>query len=97
MAKQENIKYLDAEATTFSKATQALLKEERKLYDELKSFKLKVTESMAKDMAKTLKAHEALLAHSYTRWGQLQVHIGEATKANGKVSKRMTLSEYLNT
>ena len=88
--------YLDAKADDFSAATRKLLQQQRKLYLEQKAvmdaMKAKVTASMAKDMPQP--AGKVLSNHSYTRWGQLQVHISdvEPEKKNGKA--RMSLAEW---
>ena len=86
-------RYLDASAQDFSVETQALLKEEREIYDMLRAQKVKVVASMNKD-ATWLDENEAIVGHSYTKWGQLQTHIDEKPKAKVAVSKRQTLADY---
>lgn len=91
MAKAEdtrNTEYLDASPEDFSEKVQALLKEEREIYEMLKAQKARVLEAvraelpaMLEAMGKTMPTGREVSGTAFTRWGQWQIVMKDKAQA----------------
>ena len=84
--------YVDVNATDFSPEVQAMLKEERSIYNMMKAHKAAILAKVQQEVA--MPQGKEISSMAYTRWGQLQLVI--APKAEAKVAtKRPSLAAYL--
>jgi hypothetical protein len=87
-----NNEYLDAAPEMFSAAIQAMVEEERQIYELLKAQKAKLLAAIQAEMP--VAAGREVKRTAYTAWGQWQIVVGDkiAPKAN---SAKRSLAEYL--
>ena len=89
-----NNEYLNATPEMFSITVQALLKEEREIYDLLKAQKAKVLAAVKAELPNMPQGREVKRT-AYTAWGQWQIIIGDVvTPAKGS-SARQSLADYI--
>lgn len=86
--------WVDASVADMPAHIQALLTEEREIYDMLKAQKAKVVAALRECMA--VKGGKVIVGTTYTRWGQWQIVLDDAPSAKpAKASGRATLADFL--
>lgn len=87
-------KYLDANPSDMSGEVQAMLQQDRALYDQQKALRKAIAAKLNSEMQFPPGEHCTGIA--FTRWGQLQIVIAPIdAKAKSKAKPRATLSDYL--
>lgn len=93
--KSETKQFLDCSAEDFSPEIQALLQEDRELYDMQKALRKKIVQKMNEQ--NRLSNGKVIVGMGFTRWGQLQVHIDNSAQPKvSKSSNRPSLADFLN-
>ena len=90
-----NNEYLNATPEMFSITVQALLKEEREIYDLLKAQKAKVLAAVKAELPNMPQGREVKRT-AYTAWGQWQIIIGDVVNTPAKGSSaRQSLDDFI--
>jgi hypothetical protein len=88
-----NREYVDVTAEDFSEAVQALLDEERAIYQLLKEAKAKTVAAAKAEVPMPLGREIASMA--YTRWGQLQMIVQDKAAPKATQARNQTLAQFL--
>ena len=92
MSKSTDRSWIDVQATDFSDKVQALLRQERKMYDELKAHKALILSAIKAEVDLQTKT---IVGVGYTRWGQLQLTVADSIVDAPKPNARPTLAQFM--
>ena len=90
---ETNNQYLDAAPDMFSGVVQALLKDEREIYDMLKAKKAEVLAAVKAELP--MPAGREVKRTAYTAWGQWQIIIGDVVAKTAPSGARKSLADYI--
>lgn len=88
-----NREYIDVSGEDFSGRVQALLNEERAIYQLLKEAKAKTVEAVRVEVPVAVGREIASMA--YTRWGQLQMIVQDKATPKASTTRNQTLAQFL--
>lgn len=88
-----NREYIDVSSDDFSPAVQALLEEERAIYQLLKEAKAKTVAAVKAEVPMPIGREVASMA--YTRWGQLQMIVQDKAAPKSEGKRNATLADFL--
>jgi len=94
MAKSDTMRYIDVDPSVLPQEVQAMLAEDRRLYDAQKALRAKITAAINEQI--TLKDGYTVVGIGFTRWGQFQFHADRVETKQAKVSNRPSLADFID-
>lgn len=93
MAIESKRVYLDVNAEDFSTTVQELIKAQRDTYMADKAARKALVEAMRREVP--VQAGQEIAGVHYTRWGQMQMSIGDKVAPKSAAKARPTLADWL--
>lgn len=95
MAKDKSTtrQWIDVSADDFSPTVQAMLQEERAIYDMLKAQKAKTVAAVRAEVPTP--AGREIVSMAYTRWGQLQIVVDDRATPKAPSTVRASLADFI--